>query len=236
MKRQALILLSGALSLTTCIAADRSIAVPAKVAVSWGYLTNSTAVKQSRTLGVGFWQRASGAKPGVGEVFASAMEYQLPEAAPTRLRSASFQFSGTPSQCVGTEPVVVDVYAYTGDGRGEIGDTTAGTKIAQLSADCTDRAAFSRPIDVTHIVRQTTVPAGVRFVGFNVRKANNRQGPGLFALTAGKLTVVIADQDVDKRPMARAAVPAAPKPGPVAAAVTPARAPAVRGTHSREQP
>lgn len=114
------------------------------------------------------------------------MEYQLPEAAPTRLRSASFQFSGTPSQCVGTEPVVVDVYAYTGDGRGEIGDTTAGTKIAQLSADCTDRAAFSRPIDATHIVRQTTVPAGVRFVGFNVRKANNRQGPGLFALTPGK--------------------------------------------------
>ena len=186
MKRQTLILLSGALSLTTCMAADRSIAVPAKVAVSWGYLTNSTAVKQSRTLGVGFWQRASGAKPGVGEVFASAMEYQLPEAAPTRLRSASFQFSGTPSQCVGTEPVVIDVYAYTGDGRGEIGDTPAGTKIAQLSADCTDRTAFSRPIDATHIVRQTTVPAGVRFVGFNVRKANNRQGPGLFALTPGK--------------------------------------------------
>jgi hypothetical protein len=187
---------------TASAAADRSIVLPAKVAQSWGYLTNSTAVKASRTLGVGFWQRASGAKPGVGEVFVSAMEYQLPEAAPNRLRSATFQFSGKPAQCVGTEPVVIDVYAYAGDGKGGIEDATAGTKIAQLTADCTDHTAFSRPIDVTHIARQTTVASGVRFVGFNVRKGNNRQGPGLFDLTPGKLTVVIADQDLDMRPVA----------------------------------
>jgi hypothetical protein len=199
MKRHALLVLWAALSSTACVAADRAIDVPAKTAMAWGYLTpNSTLVKPSRTLGVGFWQRGSGAKPGVGEVFVSAMEYQLPEAAPVRLRSATFQFSGKPSQCVGNEPVVVDVYAYSGDGKSDVGDATAGTKVAQLSANCTDHAAFARPIDVTHIVRQTTTAAGLRFVGFNVRKANNRQGPGLFNLSAGKLTVVIADQDIAK--------------------------------------
>ncbi len=236
MKQQALLLLSGALSLSPCVAADRAIAVPAKVAVSWGYLTNSTAAKQSRALGVGFWQRASGAKPGVGEVFVSAMEYQLPEAAPTRLRSATFQFSGNPSQCVGAEPVVVDVYAYVGDGRGDIGDMSAGTKIAQLTAGCSEHGAFSRPIDVTRIVRQSTVASGVRFVGFNVRKANNRQGPGLFALTPGKLTVVLADQDVDKRPLAHSPELAAAKPRPVAVSPVPAQTTGVRGLHQRRQP
>lgn len=218
MKHQALLLLSGVLWSGASMAVDRTIDVPAKVAVSWGYLTNSTAAKQSRALGVGFWQRASGAKPGVGEVFASAMEYQLPEASPNRVRSATFRFSGKPSQCVGAEPVVVDVHAYAGDGRGDIGDTTAGTRIAQLSADCNDHAAFSRPIDVTHIVRQSTVAAGIRFVGFNVRKANNRQGPGLFVLTPGKLTVVISDHDgIDKRGLPHADATAAQKPTPVAA-------------------
>lgn len=197
MNRQSLLLIVGALASSASLAADRQIAVPAKVAMSWGYVTGSTLVKPSRTMGVGFWQRASGAKPGVGEVFVSEMEYQLPEAPATRLRSASFQFSGTPSQCVGNEPVVVDVYAYVGDGKADVADTTVGSKIATLTADCTDRAAFSRPIDVTRIVQQTTVASGIRFVGFNVRKANNRQGPGLFALTAGKLTVVVADQDIN---------------------------------------
>jgi hypothetical protein len=238
MNRPALLLLFGALSSTACLGADRSVAVPAKVAMSWGYLTNSTAVKPSRTLGVGFWQRGSGAKPGVGEVFVSAMEYQLPEAAPTRLRSATFQFSGKPSQCVGNEPVVVDVYAYRGDGKGEVDDATAGTKVAQLSADCTDHAAFSKPIDVTHIVRQSTVASGVRFVGFNVRKANNRQGPGLFNLTAGKLTVVIADQDIDKRPPGHSGTDHASKVNPGAPHMQPAVAPkasAAAGTAARTQ-
>ena len=184
--------------------AERLDAALSVVATSWGYVTGSTLVKPSRTMGVGFWQRASGARPGVGAVFVSEMEYQLPEASPNRLRSATFQFSGKPSQCVGNEPVVVDVYAYVADGKADVADTTVGSKIATLTADCTDQAAFSRPIDVTHIVRQTTVASGIRFVGFNVRKANNRQGPGLFALAAGKLTVVIADQDIHQQPVARA--------------------------------
>jgi hypothetical protein len=126
--------------------------------------------------------------------------------------------------------VVVDIYAYAGDGRSDVGDATAGTKVAQLSANCSDHAAFARPIDVTHIVRQTTTASGIRFVGFNVRKANNRQGPGLFSLSAGKLTVVIADQDIERRQMGRpgmspggTAVAAAPHP-----AATPAPTPMPR--------
>ena len=54
----------------------------------------------------------------------------------------------------------------------------------------------------------------MRFVGFNVRKANNRQGPGLFALAPGTLTVVLADE-----PREGHAHPAGPLPkrttGPV---------------------
>ena len=192
---------------TAAVAAERSIVVPAKVTASWGYLTQSTVVKPSRTMGVGFWQRGSGAKPGFGEHFVSAMEFQLPEAAPSRVRRATFQFSGKPSQCIGAEPVVVNVHAYAADGRADIGDATAGPKVAQMRADCTDHAAFSQPIDVTHVVREASVASGVRFVGFNVRTANNRQGPGLFALAPGTLTVVLADEHVDAYPAARAGTP-----------------------------
>jgi len=223
MTRQSLMLLLGALASSPGMAADRTIAVPVKVAMSSGYVTGSTLVKPSRTMGVGFWQRGSGAKPGIGEVFVSAMEYQLPEASPDRLRSATYQFSGKPSQCVGAEPVVVDVYAHVADGKADVADTTAGSKIATLTADCTDHAAFSRPIDVTRVVRQTTAASGIRYVGFNVRKANNRQGPGLFALTAGKLTVVVADPDMHRQPGVQANSAAAP------ARTAPASAPAKTG-------
>lgn len=215
MHRHTWFLLAGVVSSTASLGADRAIAVPAKAAMSWGFMTNSTKVQPSRHLGVGFWQRASGAKPGVGDVFVSTIEYQLPEAAPGRVRSATFQFSGKPSQCVGAEPVVIEVYAYAGDGKTEVGDANVGARVAQMQADCTDKNAFNRPIDVTQIVRQTTVASGIRYVGFNIRKANNRQGPGLFALSAGKLTVVIADQDLDKH-AAKAVAPGAPKPAPVA--------------------
>ncbi|MES2957588.1 MAG: hypothetical protein V4792_05335 [Pseudomonadota bacterium] len=184
-------------------AADRSIPVPPTLAMSWGYVTPGAQVDPHRTMAVGFWQRASGAKPGVGAVFVSTLEYQLPEAAAARVRSATFQFSGRPSQCVGAEPVVVDVYAYAADGKSAVADASAGSRVAQLSADCTDKAAFARPIDVTAIVRQQSVASGVRFVGFNVRKANNRQGPGLFSLAAGKLTVVLADHAVAQPPLAK---------------------------------
>jgi hypothetical protein len=223
MQRNTILTLGLALVTGASWAADRSIPVPPTIAMSWGYVIPGSQVNPHRTMGVGFWQRASGAKPGVGAVFVSTIEYQLPEAAPARVRSASFQFSGRPSQCVGAEPVVIDVYAYVADGKSTVADASSGSRIAQLSADCTDKNAFSRPIDVTAIVRQQAVASGVHFVGFNIRKANNRQGPGLFSLSAGKLTVVLADTAVaaPAAPMARApaAIPAAPT-----AAMAPTRA------------
>jgi len=224
-----ILLVAGLMACGSATAADRSIPVPPTIAMSWGYVIPGSQVNPHRTMGVGFWQRSSGAKAGVGAVFVSTMEYQLPEAAPARVRSATFQFSGRPSQCAGAEPVVVDVYAYAADGKSDVSDATAGSRVAQLSADCTDKNAFSRPIDVTAIVRQQAVASGIHFVGFNVRKANNRQGPGLFNLAAGKLTVVLADQPIAGAAQgavaatpARAAQPVAPG-GAIAGQALPGR-------------
>lgn len=223
MRRNTFLLLTGMLAVTAGVAADRAIAVPPTVQSSWEFATHLTTARLRPHLGVGFWQRSSGAAPGVGSNFISALEYQLPEAAAARVRSASFQFSGKQSQCVGTEPVVIDVYAYAADGKADASDARAGSRVAQFSANCTDNPAFARPIDVTAIVRQLSVPAGVRHVGFNIRKANNRQGPGLFSLAAGKLTVVLADQAVSQPSSARSPV-LAPVPGaPLAAALPAAR-------------
>ncbi len=212
MQRNTMLTLGLALATGASVAADRSIPIPPTIAMSWGYVIPGAQVNPHRRMAVGFWQRSSGAKPGVGAVFVSTIEYQLPEAAPARVRSATFQFSGRPSQCVGAEPVVIDVYAYAADGKSAASDASAGSRAAQLSADCSDKAAFARPIDVTAIVRQQAVAAGVRFVGFNIRKANNRQGPGLFDLSAGKLTVVLADQAQAQFPVAGAR----PQPQPPA--------------------
>lgn len=219
MKRHALILLFGALSATVAMANDRSIDIPPKLAMSWEFATHTNQPRARPGLGVGFWQRGSGAAAGAGSNYVATMEYQLPEAAPTRVRKATFQFSGKQSQCTGAEVVVVDVYAYAGDGKGEATDATAGTRVAQLTADCRDNPAFARPIDVTNFVRQMTVASGIRFVGFNVRKGNNRQGPGLFSLAAGRLTVVLADQALAYRPLPS---PAATTPAPGFAATRPA--------------
>ena len=210
MQRNSLFLLGLALASTAGLAADRSIDVPPTVRSSWAFETHVSGARLRPHLAVGFWQRSSGAKPGVGANFVSALEYQLPEAAPARVRSASLQFSGRPAhlQCVGAEPVVIDVYAYAADGKADVNDAKAGSRVAQLSADCSDKAAFARPIDVTAIVRQQAVASGVRFVGFNIRKANNRQGPGLFDLSAGKLTVVLADLPIAGA--AQGMAPAAP--------------------------
>ena len=224
MQRNTLLALGLALVTGASLAADRSIPVPPTIAMSWGYVIPGTQVNPHRTMGVGFWQRSSGAKPGVGAVFVSTIEYQLPEAAPARVRSATFQFSGSPSQCSGAEPVVIAVYAYAANGKSEVGDATAGSQVAQLSADCSDKHAFARPIDVTAIVRQQSVASGVRFVGFNIRKANNRQGPGLFNLSAGKLTVVLSDQAVAQPPMAKAPGMVAPGAAVAGAALPPAKA------------
>ena len=219
MKRNPWLLLGLALASTAAFAGDRAISVSPSLQSSWEFVTPGTGARLRPTLGVGFWQRASGAKPGVGANYVSVMEFQLPEAAPARVRSASFQFSGRESQCVGAEPVVVEVHAFAGDGRADVADTQAGSPVAQFSAGCSDNPAFARPIDVTAIVRQLSVASGIRHVGFNIRKGNNRPGPGLFALSAGKLTVVLADHAVAASPMAQA-------PAPTRAVATTAAAPA----------
>ncbi len=201
-------LLAGALCAGSGAAADRSIVLKEAAASSWDFPSPPSTPPQRPQMAVGFWQRGSGAKPGVGSNYVSAMEFQLPETPPLRVRSASFQFSGRPWQCVGGEMVVVDLYAYLADGRADVADTAAGSRIAQLRADCQTNPAFAQPIDVSALVRQWSVPAGVRHIGFNVRKANHRQGPGLFALVPGTLTIVLADEDVAAVPP-MATVPAA---------------------------
>ena len=177
-----------AIASSTAWGVDRQIGVDASLKVGYSQLTGGApspwGVAQS--VAVGFWQRSSGAAQGVGSNNIATMEYQLPEVQPTRIRSAIFQFSGRAIQCPGDEQVVVDVFAYPGDGRSDVTDSTAGTRVATLSADCKDNPAFNKPIDVTHLVRQLSVPSGVRHVGFNVRKGNNRRGPGFFAVYPGQ--------------------------------------------------
>ena len=233
-------LLLGLLAPAAPFAADRTIALNPIVTEAWSFSTGGPTVvsgpNKGYGLGVGFWQRSSGAKVGVGANFITSVEFQLPENAPSRIRSASYQFSGKASQCVGNEPVVIDVYAYPGDGKAAIADASAGTRLTQMTADCKDNPAFARPIDVTQIVRQLSVAAGIRHVGFNIRKANNRQGPSLFNLSAGKLTVVVADQDVARAGPA-AAPTAAVHPGAGVPVATRAKgtAPPPRGTRNSAQ-
>ena len=237
MKCITLLVSAAALASTAAFAAERAIVVPPMLQMSWEFVTPGTTARLRPHLGVGFWQRGSGAAPGVGANYVSALEYQLPEAAPSRVRSASFQFSGRPSQCVGAEPVVIDVYAYAADGRPEVGDTQKGSRVAQLSATCSDRQAFARPIDVTAIVRQLSVPAGVRHVGFNIRKANHRQGPGLFELSPGRLTVVLADEaSFAQAPRSRVAEAAMPRFAPRAEAGTPRFSPGAEQGMPRSSP
>ena len=125
---------------------------------------------------VGFWQRSSGAAQGVGSNNIATMEYQLPEVQPTRIRSAIFQFSGRAIQC----------RRRTGRGRrlrvsGRRKERRHRFDRRHARRDAVgrlrDNPAFNKPIDVTHLVRQLSVPSGVRHVGFNVRKGNNRRGP-----------------------------------------------------------
>lgn len=200
MKREMLMLILGSLGATAGHAADRAIALAPVMTMTWSTLTPNGATSAARGTDVGFWQRSSGAKPGVGAIFVATMEYQLPETPPARVRAATFEFTGRPWQCAGAEPVVVDVYAYPADGRSEPVDANAGVRVAQLRADCAAKSVFGQRIDVSAMVRQLSVPAGVRHIGFNVRKANNRQGPSHIKLAPGKLTVVLADQDLAQLP------------------------------------
>ncbi len=207
MKRRIRFWMAGCVLLCTGLssAADRQIGIDPALATAYSQLTGGAPAPWTMargSLAAGFWQRSSGAAPGVGSNNVANAEFQLPETPPTRIRSATYQFSGRQSQCAGDEPVVFAVYAYAADGRADPADATAGTRVATLSANCRDNPAFNRPIDVTNIVRQMAVPSGVRFVGFSVRKGNNRRGPGYFFIHPGKLTIVVASEDVAVAPAA----------------------------------
>ena len=102
-------------------AADRQIGVDPMLSVHWSTLTGgptTPAAQMGNHMLVGFWQRSSGAKAGVGSINTGVVEFQLPENAPQRIRSAALQFKARASQCSGAEPVVFEVYGYAGNGQG----------------------------------------------------------------------------------------------------------------------
>ena len=180
-------------------AADRQIGVDPMMSVHWGTLTGgptTPAATMGNNMMVGFWQRSSGAKQGVGSINTGVVEFQLPENPPQKIRSATLQFRARASQCSGAEPVVFEVFGYPGNGRPDPSDATSGVRLGQLTANCADNPAFTQPIDATHLVRQLTVPSGLRYVGFNVRKMNHRALPSYFGFSAAKLTIVVAQEDV----------------------------------------
>ncbi len=204
------------------MAADRQIGIDPMLSVHWSTLTGgptTPAATMGNNMMVGFWQRSSGAKAGVGSINTGVVEFQLPENPPQRIRSATLQFKARASQCSGAEPVVFEVFGFAGNGRPDAADATSGQRLAQLTANCTDNPAFTQVIDVSNLVRQLTVPSGLRFVGFNVRKMNHRAGPSYFGFSAAKLTIVVAEQDV-------AAVPNPANIGGTAGGTTAGGAPA----------
>ena len=167
---------------------------------------------------VGFWQRSSGAKAGVGSINTGVVELQLPRTPP----SASLGHAAVQGAC---QPVFrrrarrVRGFRFRRHGRPDAADAISGQRLAQLTANCTDNPAFTQMIDVSNLVRQLTVPSGLRFAGFNVRKMNHRAGPSYFGFSAAKLTIVVADQDV-------AAVPNPANIGGTAGGATTGGAPA----------
>jgi len=166
---------------------------------------------------VGFWQRSSGAKIGVGSINTGVVEFQLPENPPQRIRSATLQFRARASQCAGAEPVVFEVFGYAGNGRPDPADALSGVRLAQITANCPDNPAFTQVIDVSNLVRQLSVPSGLRFAGFNVRKMNHRAGPSYFGFSAAKLTITVASEDLAIAPSATFGGEAAGAPGGAAA-------------------
>src|SRR5512145_38045 len=194
-------------------AADRQIGVDPMLSVHWGPLTGGAPAQPQlgNNMMVGFWQRSSGAKQGVGSINTGVVEFQLPENPPQRIRSATLQFRARASQCAGAEPVVFEVFGYPGNGQADPSDATAGVRLAQITANCADNPAFAQPIDATALVRQLSVASGLRFVGFNVRKTNHRALASYFGFSAAKLTIVVASEDVPytRTPVATGGAPAA---------------------------
>ena len=198
----------GAVALTCTamsMAADSQIGVDPMLSVHWGTLTGgptTPAAQMGNHMMVGFWQRSSGAKAGVGSINTGVVEFQLPENPPQRIRSATLQFRARASQCSGAEPVVFEVFGYAGNGKADPADALSGVRLGQLVANCSDNPAFTQVIDASNLVRQLSVPSGLRFAGFNVRKMNHRAGPSYFGFSAAKLTIVVASEDLAIAPSA----------------------------------
>jgi len=190
---------------TASLAADRQIGVDPMLSVHWSTLTGgptTPAAKMGNHMMVGFWQRSSGAKIGVGSINTGVVEFQLPENPPQRIRSATLQLRARASQCAGAEPVVFEVFGYAGNGRPDPADALSGVRLAQITANCPDNPAFTQVIDVSNLVRQLSVPSGLRFAGFNVRKMNHRAGPSYFGFSAAKLTITVPSEDLAIAPSA----------------------------------
>jgi len=205
---------------TASLAADRQIGVDPMLSVHWSTLTGgptTPAAKMGNHMMVGFWQRSSGAKIGVGSINTGVVEFQLPENPPQRIRSATLQFRARASQCAGAEPVVFEVFGYAGNGRPDPADALSGVRLAQITANCPDNPAFTQVIDVSNLVRQLSVPSGLRFAGLNVRKMNHRAGPSYFGFSAAKLTITVASEDLAIAPSATFGGGAAGAPGGAAA-------------------
>ena len=155
----------GAVALTSAamsMEADRQIGVDPMLSVHWGTLTGgptTPAAQMGNNMMVGFWQRSSGAKAGVGSINTGVVEFQLPETPPQRIRSATLQFRARASQCSGAEPVVFEVFGYAGNGRADAADALSGVRLGQLTANCSDNPAFTQVIDAS--TRVGTITASV---------------------------------------------------------------------------
>jgi hypothetical protein len=80
MKRNPWPLLGLALASTAAFGGDRAITVSPSLQSSWEFVTPGTGARLRPTLGVGFWQRASGAKPGVGANSAASTQSSAKQA------------------------------------------------------------------------------------------------------------------------------------------------------------
>ena len=189
-----------AIASSTAWGVDRQIGVDASLKVGYSQLTGGApspwGVAQS--VAVGFWQRSSGAQGRRidqhwhGGVSAAR---EATEAHP--LGDAAIQSARQP--VLGRRAGRVRGVWLSRQRKERPGGCDRGNALAQLTANCTDNPAFTQLIDVTNLVRQLSVPSGLRFVGFNVRKGTTARAE-LLRVHPAKLTIVVADQDVAVAP------------------------------------
>ena len=171
--RNSFAILAGLAGAASTLAADRTIPLSPIMTQTWSFSTGEPTVRSGPGKGglmAGFWQRSSGAKIGVGSDNIATAEFQLPETAAVRVRSATYQFSGRASQCSGAEAVVFDVYAYPGDGKPTIAD--ASTHAGRAA----DRRLQGQPGVRAPDRRHRDRPAAVGALGHPARGLQHPQG------------------------------------------------------------